>query len=48
MKLSGMRDGPKKSVTVLEIPGQLGPMFMASEVIIVIVSAYSAWNHFGQ
>ena len=26
MKLSGMRDGPKKSVTVPEIPGQLGPM----------------------
>ena len=26
MKLSGMRDGAKKSVTVPEIPGQLGPM----------------------
>ena len=26
MKLSGMRDGPMKSVTVPEIPGQLGPM----------------------
>ena len=27
MKLSGMRDRPKKSVTVPEIPGQLGPMY---------------------
>ena len=26
MKLSGMRDGAKKSVTVPEIQGRLGPM----------------------
>ena len=26
MELSGIRDGAKKSVTVPEIPGQLGPM----------------------
>ena len=30
MRLSGMRDGQKKSVTVPEIPGQLGPMITSS------------------
>ena len=31
MKLSGMQDGPMKSVTVPEIPGQLGPMVCVCE-----------------
>ena len=33
MKLSGMRDGPMKSVTVPEILGQLGPMASALPVL---------------
>ena len=33
MKLSGMRDGQKKSVTVPDIPGQLGPMMLGQGVL---------------
>ena len=46
MKLSGMRDGPKKSVNVPEIPGQLGPMQKVSAIrycaLIALTSAYHA------
>ena len=54
MKLSGMRDGPKKTVTVPGIPGQLGPMRLSpmprekgSAESFILTRGYGVWFQTG-